>query len=185
MNFPATTSAFDTAVRLDPPRPWIVLSTQPHRERFAVENIQNQNLEVYCPLIRRRIRHARKAMDVMRPLFPGYLFVAVDPDRDAWRFLLSTFGVRSVVRVGDRPSTLDNQLIEGLRQREVNGAIVKPVSPYNVGDKVKLSGGPFDSLIAEIISLDDNQRLHLLLNFLNGPVKVHVPVNGVVPVCLR
>lgn len=64
---------------------WAVINTQPHREHIAVENLQRQDFIPYCPLIRRHLRHARRVTDVLRPLFPGYLFVRVNPDIERWR----------------------------------------------------------------------------------------------------
>jgi dihydrodipicolinate synthase/N-acetylneuraminate lyase len=43
---------------------------------------------------RRRIRHARRAHDVLRPLFPSYLFVHLSPQTQRWRPIMSSFGVR-------------------------------------------------------------------------------------------
>jgi transcriptional antiterminator RfaH len=165
--------------------PWIVVNTQPHRERLAVEHIRNQGFNVYCPMMRRRIKHARRTYDALRPLFPSYLFVALDPDQTQWRPLMSTIGVRSVVRNGERPSILDHRFVAAMQAREIEGAIVKPTSPYRVGDMVKMSGGAFDSFVAEIIALDDRQRLVVLLDFLNQRVKVRVEAHAVVPADLR
>jgi transcriptional antiterminator RfaH len=165
--------------------PWIVINTQAHRERLALSHIRNQGFNAYCPMMRKRIKHARRTFDALRPLFPGYLFVGLDPDQEQWRPLLSTVGVRSIVRNGDRPGILDHRFVAALQAREIEGAIVKPVSPYKVGDMVKLSGGAFDSFVAEIIALDDRQRLTVLLDLLSRPVKVQVAAEAVVPVDLR
>jgi transcriptional antiterminator RfaH len=60
---------------------WVAVNTHPHRERFALDNLRRQDFGAYCPMIRKRIRHARRTQDVLRPLFPSYLFVEVDPER--------------------------------------------------------------------------------------------------------
>lgn len=166
-------------------RPWIVVNTQAQRERLAAEHIANQGFEVYCPFFKRRIKHARRVQDVLRPLFPGYIFVAVDPSREQWRPLMSTVGVRSVLRNGERPGILDERFIAALRSREVAGAISKPAEPYRVGDQVRLTGGAFDGLVAEIVRLDDADRLTVLLGLLNGKVRVSVPPENVTTLAVR
>jgi transcriptional antiterminator RfaH len=35
---------------------WIVLTTHPHREDFAIENPVRQDYEAYCPMIVKRIK---------------------------------------------------------------------------------------------------------------------------------
>jgi transcriptional antiterminator RfaH len=178
-------AALATVGAIVPRKLWVVVNTQAQRERLATEQIANQGFEVYCPLFKRRIKHARRFEDVLRPLFPGYVFVAVDPSREQWRPLMSTVGVRSVLRNGERPSTLDERFIEALRAREIAGAIIKPSEPYKVGEQVKLSGGVFDGLIAEIVRLDDAKRLTVMLSLLSGQVRTSVPREAVAPLVLR
>ena len=77
---------------------WIVLTTHPHREDFAIENLVRQDYEAYCPMIVKRIKHARRTYDAKRPLFSGYVFVERPAQCDLWRPLLGTFGVRFLLR---------------------------------------------------------------------------------------
>ena len=164
-----------------PPSAWIVVNSQPHREHIALENLARQEFHAYCPLMRKRVRHARRTQEVLRPLFPGYLFVRVNPDLQRWRPILSTYGVRTLVCCGERPSFLDDGFVEGLKAREVDGAIVRPASPYAPGQQVKLAGGAFDGLIATIIDMDEKDRLVVLMDLLNRPTKVKVDAQGVTP----
>jgi transcriptional antiterminator RfaH len=156
---------------------WIAVNTHPHKENFAVENLLRQNFMAYCPLMRKRIRHARRSQDVLRPLFPSYIFVQADVQH--WRPIFSTFGVRSVITCGSEPSYLDDVFIRSLKVREVDGAIVRPDAPYSLGQQVRVSGGPFDGLVATIIEMNEKDRLVVLLNLLNRPVKVKLEANHV------
>jgi transcriptional antiterminator RfaH len=153
---------------------WVAVNTHPHREHIAIENLERQQFGVYCPRELRTIRHARRTQDVARPLFPGYLFAAIEPDLTMWRPILSTFGVRAVIRFGERPAFVDDGFIEGLRAREVDGVIAKPATPYRVGQEIRLRGGPFDGLIAKIIEMKDKDRLVVLMNLLNQDVRLKV-----------
>lgn len=162
------------------PRSWVVVHTHPHRERFATENLERQEFRVYCPRMMKRVRHARRVQDLLRPMFPGYLFVAVNPDAQRWRAILSTFGVRTLIRFGDQPAFIDAGFVEELRAREVDGAVTKPCNPYKVDQEVRMSGGAFDGIVARIIDLDDKDRLVVLMDLLNRPVKVKVDVAQVI-----
>ncbi len=153
---------------------WFVVNTQPHKEALAIANLTNQGFATYCPVVRRRIRHARQFRDVLRPLFPGYVFVESAFEKSAWRPLLSTFGVRSLVRSGDNPSWLDPRFIDALRAREKDGAIVAPASPYREGQQIRIVEGPFDGKVATILSLDEKDRLIVLMDILNRPVRVRL-----------
>jgi transcriptional antiterminator RfaH len=152
---------------------WLVLTTQPHREPFAIENLLRQNYNVYCPMIAKNIRHARRSYEAKRPLFPGYLFVEQQSPFFG-RSLLGTYGVRSVVRCGDRPSFLPAGFIAGLRAREIDGAILSPKETLVPGQSVRIDGGAFDGLIGTIIEVRENDRVLLLLDFLNTQSKLNV-----------
>jgi transcriptional antiterminator RfaH len=153
---------------------WIVVNTHPNRERLAQAHIEKQGFSAYCPMVRRRVRHARRTQEVLRALFPGYTFVAFDPHRDRWRALLSTIGVRTVVRNGERPSLLDGQFVSALRAREFEGAILQSRARYEPGEHVRILGGPFDALIGEVLRHDENGRLQILLQILSSKVRTQI-----------
>ncbi|MGO8780309.1 MAG: transcription termination/antitermination protein NusG [Rhodomicrobium sp.] len=150
---------------------WLVAATHPHRETQAVENLERQSFHVYCPMTAKHIRHARRAYDALRPLFPGYIFVE---QPQLWRPLLSTIGVRAVVMSDDRPAKLPAGFVESLRAREVDGCICKPEAPFQIGQQVTIQGGPFDGLIGQIMEMRPNDRILVLLDLLKRQTPVHI-----------
>ena len=158
---------------------WVVVHTHPNRERVAIENLQRQEFATYCPMIVKRVRHARRIQDVQRPLFPGYVLVKIAREIQQWRPILSTIGVRNVVRFGEKLSYLDDRFVASLRQREVDGLIKRPEAPYSIGQSVRMAGGPFDGLVASIIEMQESDRLVVLMEMLNGRVKVKVDADKV------
>jgi transcriptional antiterminator RfaH len=161
--------------------PWVAVNTHPHRERLALDNLARQRFDTYCPVVRRRRSHARRVEEVLRPLFPGYLFVRLGPERDCWRPILSTYGVRTLVRCGDQPGLVDASFIGALKARELDGAIVHPAVPYQVGQQVQINTAAFDGVVATILALDEKDRLTVLLEIMNQPVKVRVERTQVMP----
>jgi transcriptional antiterminator RfaH len=157
---------------LAPVAPWAVINSHPHREQVALENLQRQDFTAYCPMLRRRRSHARRVTSVLRPLFPGYLFVSTGTNFGHWRPILSTYGVRSIVRSGQDISCIDHAFIASLREREVDGAIVRPLVPYQIGQIVKIVDSSFDGLVAKIIDMDEKDRLVVLLDLMNRSTKV-------------
>lgn len=160
---------------------WVAVSTHPHREYVALDNLQRQGFNGYCPSIRRSRSHARKVEEVRRPLFPGYVFVRLQPDRERWRPIMSTYGVRSLVRCGDRPGVIDQRFIQALKSREVDGDIVRPAQPYEVGQQVRLVSGAFDGIVATILELNEKDRLTVLLSLMNQEVRTRVECAHVTP----
>lgn len=163
----------------DAAKRWIAVNTHPHREHVAIEHLVRQKFAVYCPMELKRVRHARRVKDVTRPLFPGYIFAEVMPDLSVWRPILSTYGVRSMIRTGDQPAYVDDGFVQGLRAREIDGVIAKPLEPFRVGQEVRLNGGSFDGLIATIIEMDARDRLVLLTSILSQKVRLKVTAGNV------
>ncbi len=160
---------------------WVVVNTHPSRERYASEHLIRQGYEVYCPMGVKRIRHARRVQDVPRPLFPSYLFASVDLSVQPWRPILSTYGVRSVIRSGDTPQTLDSGFIAALKAREVDGLVRRPESPFLVDQHVLIQEGPLHGLVGRILELREKDRVVLLLEMLNQAVKLQVHANALRP----
>lgn len=158
---------------------WVVVSTHSHRENIAIENLSRQGFESYCPMIKRRHSHARRITTVARPLFPSYLFVRIKPNVSHWRPILSTLGVRSLVRFGNQVGMLHDAFIEELRKREEDGFIVRPPEPYQVGQRVKVHGGPFDGVVATIISLQERDRIIVLMELLQQRVRAKVQMHQI------
>ena len=82
--------------------------------------------------------------------------------------------MRTLIRTGVRPSLLSDAFIQGIKAREIDGVIVRPDTPYKLGQQVRFSGGAFDGLVATIIAMDEKDRLVVLMDLLNRPVKVRV-----------
>src|SRR5689334_4765272 len=82
---------------------WFAVNTQPLAEMRAQRNLENQGFRIFTPRRRKMRCHARKMTMIEAPLFPRYLFVAFDPQRDRWRSINSTFGVSQLVMRGETP----------------------------------------------------------------------------------
>jgi transcriptional antiterminator RfaH len=153
---------------------WAVVNTHAHRERFAIEHLKRQGCEAYCPVMRTTIRHARRTRVVLRPLFRGYIFVKVDAANPCWRAISLTSGVRSIVRSASGFGRLPGSFVDALKAREVDGAIARPESPFQVGQTVALTDGPFDGIVATIVDMNHRDRLVVLINLMNRLVEVKV-----------
>jgi transcriptional antiterminator RfaH len=135
----------------------------------------------YLPRYLRARRHARRTETIVRPLFPRYLFVAMDVARDRWRVVQSTFGVSSLVAVGSDPIPLPDGVVDEIRAREGERGLVKLGLPAGVepGSPVRLIDGAFTETRGVLERLADDRRVTVLLNLLGREVRVFVPVANV------
>ncbi len=161
---------------------WIAVNTHANAEDLAFANIERQGFECYCPKVMTVRRHARKTTTVLRPFFPGYLFVRIDPACDQWRPIVFSRGVRAVVMFSDRLSPVPDEFVAGLKSLENAGELKMPASRqrFRSGQKVRCYGTAFHNVIGQIIKVDEKDRIWTLMEILGRKVRVRMPSKRVV-----
>ncbi len=152
---------------------WYAVHTRPAAEAKAAEHLRRQGYEAYLPRHRRFVRHARRHIAALRPLFPRYLFVAIDRERMAWRPVLSTVGVAGMVTGGGEPMPVPHGVVALLQERERAGAFddLSPARRIRPGERVRLREGPFAELVGRLADAPDDERVVVLLEFLGRTVR--------------
>ena len=97
---------------------WYVVHTQPHAETKAATHLTRQGYTIYLPRYLKQRRHARRVEAVAAPLFPRYMFVAIDRMTQRWRSIQSTVGVSHLVCNGEQPATIAAGVIDELQSRQ-------------------------------------------------------------------
>lgn len=162
---------------------WYVVQTQMHSERKAEEHLSRQGFEVYLPKYSKKRRHARKTEMVIRPLFPRYLFVALDLARDRWRVVQSTVGVSSLVFFGDKPAPIAHNIISEIREQEDEKGLVRLQCPaFESGQRVRILEGVFQDTVGTFQQDADKSRVAVLLKLLGREVLTKVPHKSIASV---
>ncbi len=147
--------------------PWFVVATKSRREGWAAENVERQGAEVYLPRI--------SSVEV---LFPSYLFVRTT--NGTWRFLQGTYGVSSVIMVGEHPAALTPTAIEEIRALEDDdGFVLLPDwvggrRSLRPGESVEVVEGPFMGAVGLYQGQRPNERASALLNMLGRQTSVEL-----------
>ena len=155
---------------------WYVVQTHVNAEAKASVNLERQGFPVYLPRYLKRRRHARKVDTVCRPLFPRYLFVAVDLATQRWRSIQSTLGVSHLLCRNDRPACIDDRIINAFKAREDRSGFVSLAQPvaFAPGDKVRIVEGAFIDSLGLVEGASDRERVAILLALLGRKVRVIV-----------
>ena len=153
---------------------WFVVQTHPHAEMKASTHLGRQGFETYLPRYLKRRRHARRVDMVSAPLFPRYLFVAVDMAAQRWRALQSTIGVAHLVRCGDAPAAVPTGVVEELRCREDEQGYIRlqEGKRFLPGDQVRILDGAFSAALGLFECMKDEERVAILLDLLGRKVRV-------------
>ena len=153
---------------------WYVVQTQVNGEAKAVQDLSRQGYEAYLPRYLKRRRHARKVDFTAKPLFPRYMFVAIDMATQRWRSVQSTSGVSRLVTNGDEPAAVPDGVVSALKARQdANGFVKMDARPnFAPGDKVRVLAGAFMDNAGLFNGLADHDRVSILLNMLGRQVRV-------------
>ena len=131
--------------------------------------MSRQGFHSFLPRFRRTVRHARRQVDKLLPLFPGYLFVRLDLSTDRWRAINGTIGVRSLVMRAKQPVCCPGDFVSRLvAASDANGVIdVGPSQPT-----ARLEAGGLCDLLRTLDGLDAAARGRLLQTVLSGDTVV-------------
>lgn len=160
---------------------WYAVHTRPQAEAKALENLRRQGYDAYLPQYRTQVSHARRLTNVMRPVFPRYLFAGINRAAMPWRPILSTIGVSDIVRTGDDPMPVSPDLITRLRAEQSAGVFDRLVRrrSLQLGELVRVTAGAFEDMIGRLVELRDQDRVVVLLEMLGRRVRTELEIAAV------
>jgi transcription elongation factor/antiterminator RfaH len=147
---------------------WFLAQTQPNREKAAALHLSAQGFRNFVPRFRKTVRHARQLREVTAPLFPGYVFIIIDPQRDRWRSINGTFGVARLVSAHDRPSPVPLGVVEAFVAAVDQAGLVRLGGELKSGQRVRIVAGPFAGGLGVFERLDGKGRVRILLDIMGG-----------------
>ena len=170
------------AYERDAGQAWYVVHCKPNSEQMALRNLKNQGFSTFLPLQKLTNRKGIGFQTRVRPLFPGYMFVAQKPGGGQWRKINSSRGVARLVCLAEDPTPVPfiimNQLFELC---DSNGVFQQSVNLVT-GDNVKITQGPFSGMIGKINEIEPSQRVHLLLDCLGQKSKMTIDSKHITPI---
>lgn len=162
------------------PRHWFVAKLRPGGFARARQNLGRQGFETFMAMRLSSSRKRGRLALADKPVFPGYLFVQVPPDRLDWRCINATYGVASLVALVERaPTGVPVSLMSGLFaccEGEVWQPRLVGITP---GTTLRVIAGPFAEAIVTVEALPDGERILVLLDLLGRSVRVGVDARDV------
>jgi transcriptional antiterminator RfaH len=151
---------------------WCCARTENRRETMAVRFLHLAGYSTYLPFLReQRTRHGRR-IEAMSPLFANYIFVWIEQQ---WHRARWTAGVTALIMDGERPAVVSDHVINGLREREIRGALEVPRQPLKPGVQVRVLAGPLQGQIGVLGALRPRERVLVLMSWL----RVELPKDAI------
>lgn len=156
---------------------WYVVQAKPGQVERAAAELENQGFDVFLPKISIEKLKRGKRVELVEPLFPGYLFIYLSEMESNWRPIRSTRGVAKMITFGNTPAIVPHEVIETLRSKLRSEK--EPEHQLKVNQKVEIAEGPFRGLDAVFLQYDGEQRAFLLLELLGRWQKLSVDLKDI------
>lgn len=162
-------------------RHWYLIYCKPKAEYIARDNLVRQGYQAYLPLISRYKQRSRKLLQTVEPLFPRYLFIALDTQTDNWSPIRSTLGVSNLVQFGQTPAIVPTGVIAELKVREKNQDTHHFIDLANLkkGDEVRINAGAMAGYAGQFLKRNSQDRVIVLLNIMEQQSRVSLPVDAI------
>lgn len=164
-------------------RRWYILVTAPSHERIAAAHLIARQFKAYLPVIpdwtTRGVR--RTKIRTLKPMFPGYLFVRLDMGTDNSRLdhITNAPGVVRFLQLDNDLAILpdaDMARVENVEKFHADSLQRPPrlSDKFSLGEKVRVGYGPFSGFNADIIRLEDGDRIKVLIGLMRRATAVTI-----------
>jgi transcriptional antiterminator RfaH len=153
---------------------WFLAQFKPNSHNIAERNLVRQGFQCFLPMQEETKRARGKFITQMGPLFPGYLFVALDVLRGGWRAVNSTYGVTRLVSLGKEPTPVPRDLVSQLMLRCDRAGKLLPPRLLRPGDEMIMTKGPFTDFVATIERVAPDRRVYVLMELMGAQTRVAV-----------
>jgi transcription antitermination factor NusG len=152
------------------PGRWWVLHTRARNEKVVALALARRHVHYYLPLVRLERTYTKCRINVMLPLFPGYLFLCGDHDacEKAWE----TKRVAKILRVEDQ-GQLRTELRQVCRVLEA-GETVDVFRSLRKGRRCRIIGGTLKGLEGVVLRRGRHCRMFLSVTILGQSAVVEL-----------
>jgi transcription antitermination factor NusG len=162
------------------PRQWFAAYTSSCQEKRVAEHCHVRDIESFLPVYRTTRRWKNGCtVNLERPLFPGYVFVRMNPVHRVR--VLELPGVVSLVGAARQPTPLPDADIEALR----HGIHLTNAEPHRyiaVGERVRIRSGPLEGMKGILTRKKNSLRVVLTVDLIMKSISVEVDEQNLEPV---
>ena len=153
---------------------WLIAQIKPYSYDLAIRNLERQGFETFVPKMKITIKEKIFFINKDVFVFPGYVFIGVDPLNSNWTKINSTYGISKLLSFNNKASEISHDLILALKNRYDENIEQTIKENLKKGDIIKFNSGPFVDLIAGIEALDGKNRIWVLLEAMGQKMKVKI-----------
>ncbi len=155
---------------------WYALRVRSRHEFVTAEELTRKNIANFLPSVPRTRQWKDRKKTVDFPLFPGYLFVHLDPRPGVFLNVLKTRGSVCFVSLEPgRPTAVLPQEIESLKILLQSGSQLDVFPAFKEGTTVRVKRGPLSGTVGILAKRKDQDMFLVNIEILGRSVglKIH------------
>lgn len=150
--------------------------------KVKIEALENYVGRILVPTERIRSMKAGIRKEADRKLYPGYVFIELELDKDGrvpenvWYVIKDTEGVGDFIGSNGKPSAMtpaeEARLVDAAEHKEEPAALR---TEYKKGDKVKVTNGPFENFEGEVDEiLQEQGKVRIITTIFGRPTPLEL-----------
>ncbi len=152
---------------------WWLLHTKPRNEKALAWQLFDSGLDYFLPLVRVPRKYGRQRVEVLLPLFPGYVFLACASEEDRYRALATKRLANALVVVDQARLKSD---LEQIRRVLTTPHKVDLYPGIKRGRRCRVAAGSLKGLEGVVIRRRDTGRIFLDVSMLGQSAVVELDV---------
>jgi transcriptional antiterminator NusG len=150
--------------------------------KVKIEGLETHVGRILVPSERVRSMKGGQKKDTDRKLYPGYVFVELELDKDGripdrvWFLIKETEGVGDFIGSNGKPTPMmpkdRDKMLEAAEKKDDDANLDVR---YNKGDKVKVTNGPFENFEGEVDEiLQDQGKVRIITTIFGRPTPLEL-----------
>ncbi|MGM9477298.1 UpxY family transcription antiterminator [Pedobacter sp. GSP4] len=160
---------------------WYPVYTRSRAEKKADDELNRKGISTYLPLKKTVKQWSDRKKIVEEPLIKSYLFVYISAKEYAE--VLMTNGIARFVYFSGKVASIPDQQIHDLKLLLATDADLAVID-YDIktGERVLIKAGPFKGMIAELVSVQNKQRIILRLQNMGYSININTSIAFIEPI---
>jgi transcriptional antiterminator NusG len=169
-----------TLFQNQPNHSWYALHIRSRHQQYVAEALNLKGYEIFAPSYRVVHQSGDRKKIVEKPLFPGYMFCALDPNERLP--VLTVHGVISILGTGSRLTPVEPEEVESVRRMVQAGVPTEPYQLLEPGVALRIEHGPLRGVRGVLVTHRGSRRLVITVGLLNRSIAAEIDSHSVTTV---
>lgn len=149
---------------------WFVAHSRPRREKKIVEHCERNAIAATLPCVRSVHKYRGKTVEFQKPLFPGYVFLQLNPEQTG------------IVRQSNHVANLLEVFDQAMFEEQLQDILIAVASDVGIrlapsigeGNRVRIKRGPLEGIEGWVEHRQGLATVFLRLDFINQAAAIKI-----------